>query len=228
MAGRVAGFAMTLLLLAALAAALRWTPLADVIEIGATLGTVREMAHAPGATAAILAIYVAAGVLAIPITVLVIATVIIVGGVPAALYAFVGTMLAAYVAHQLGQRLGRDTIRSFAASSLNVITSRLARKGVWAVAALRVMPVASFWRVNIVAGASHVRPVEFLLGTAAGITAPIGVTVLFIDRVHAAITDPGLLTFLMVVPLAVLLFASAAFARRAAVAPPGLAVNRTR
>jgi hypothetical protein len=32
--------------------------------------------------------------------------------------------------------------------------------------------------------------------------------VLFVDRVHAAIADPGLLTLLMVVPLAVLLSAA--------------------
>jgi uncharacterized membrane protein YdjX (TVP38/TMEM64 family) len=210
---------VTLLLLATLAAALRWTPLVRVIEIGATLSSVREMAHALGAAAAILAIYAVAGVVSFPITVLVIATAIIVGGVPAALYAFVGTMLAAYVAYELGRRLGRDTVRRFAASPLDAITSRLARKGVWAVAALRIMPVASFWRVNIVAGASHVRRGEFLLGTALGIAAPIAVTVLFIDRVHAAITDPGLLTFLMVVPLGVLLVASAGFARRSMITP---------
>lgn len=216
MAERIGGFVVTLLLLALFAAALRWTPLARVVEIGAALGTIREMAHAPGAAAAILAIYATAGVVGLPITVLVIATAIIVGGMPAALYAFLGTMLAAYIAYELGRRLGRDTIRRLAASPLDAITSRLARKGIWAIAALRVMPVTSFWRVNMVAGASHVRPVEFLVGTAAGVTLPIGVTVLFVDRVHAAIADPGLLSLLMVVPLAGLLFGSAALARRAA------------
>jgi uncharacterized membrane protein YdjX (TVP38/TMEM64 family) len=174
------------------------------------------MLDAPGVSVVILAIYGAAGMLAFPITVLVIATVIIIGGAPAALYAFLGTMLAAYVAYALGRTLGRDTIRRFAASPLNAISSRLARRGVWAIAALRIMPVASFWRVNIVAGASQVRPAEFLLGTAAGIALPIAVTVLFIDRVHAAIAEPGLLTFVMAAPLAVLLWVSAAFARRAA------------
>jgi uncharacterized membrane protein YdjX (TVP38/TMEM64 family) len=84
------------------------------------------------------------------------------------------------------------------------------------VAALRVVPAASFWQLNIVAGASHLPPAEFLLGTAAGIVLPIGVTVLFIDRAHAAIADPSLLTLLMLVPLAVLLPAGAALARRVA------------
>jgi len=216
LAERIGGFAVTLVLLTLLAGALRWTPLARVVEIGAALGTIRDMTHAPGAGAAILAIFAAAGVVGIPITVLVIASAIIIGGVPAALYGFVGTMLAAYVAYELGRRLGRDTIRRLAASPLDTITSRLARKGMWAIAALRIMPLTSFWRVNLVAGASHVRPAEFLLGTAAGVALPIGVTVLFVDRVHAAIADPGLLTLLMVVPLAVLLFGSAAVARRVA------------
>jgi phospholipase D1/2 len=217
MAGRITGFALTLLLLAALAAALRWTPLARVIEIGATLHTVREMAHAPGAAAVILATYAGAAVIAFPISIVVIGTVIVVGGVPSAFYGFVGSMLAACVTYGLGRLLGRDTIRRFAGSPLNAITDRLARmSGWWSVAALRILPVASFWRINIVAGASHLRPAEFLFGTAAGIALPIGVTVLFVDRAHAAITDPSLLTLLMLVPLAVLLLASAALARRAA------------
>jgi phosphatidylserine/phosphatidylglycerophosphate/cardiolipin synthase-like enzyme/uncharacterized membrane protein YdjX (TVP38/TMEM64 family) len=215
MAGRVTGFAVTLLLLAALAAALRWTPVARVVEVGATLHTVREMAHAPGAAAVILGTYAAAGVVALPISILVIATAVIVGGVPAALYAFVGSMFAAFVTYGLGRGLGRDTIRRFVGSPLNAITDRLVgRSGVWSVAALRVVPAASFWQLNIVAGASHLPPAEFLLGTAAGIVLPIGVTVLFIDRAHAAIADPSLLTLLMLVPLAVLLPAGAALARR--------------
>jgi len=217
MAGRVTGFAVTLLLLAALAAALRWTPVARVVEVGATLHTVREMAHAPGAAAVILGTYAAAGVVALPISIPVIATAVIVGGVPAALYAFVGSMLAAFVTYGLGRGLGRDTIRRFVGSPLNAITDRLVgRSGVWSVAALRVVPAASFWQLNIVAGASHLPPAEFLLGTAAGIVLPIGVTVLFIDRAHAAIADPSLLTLLMLVPLAVLLPAGAALARRVA------------
>jgi phospholipase D1/2 len=213
-AERIAGFVATLLLLAVLAAALDWTPLSDVVGVGETVTTAREMAREPGATVVVLAIYAAAGLLPFPITVLVIATAIVFGLWPAILYAFVGTLLNALVSYELGRWLGRDTIRRFAGSPLNRITCRLARKGVWAIASLRVLPVASFWRVNIVAGASRLRQREFLLGTAIGVAPPIAVTVLFIDRAHAVITDPGLLTLIMAAPLAVLLIASAVFGSR--------------
>jgi phosphatidylserine/phosphatidylglycerophosphate/cardiolipin synthase-like enzyme/uncharacterized membrane protein YdjX (TVP38/TMEM64 family) len=210
----IVGFSAVLLLLAAFAAALHWTPLSGVVEIGGTLTNAREMARAPGATAVILAIYAAAGLLAFPITVLVVATGIVFGPWPAMLYAFVGTLLNAFVSYALGRWLGRDTIRRFAGSPLNRITDRLARRGLWAIASLRVLPVASFWRVNIVAGASRLRLREFLLGTAIGVAPVIALTVLFVDRSHALITDPGLLTLAMAAPVAALLAASAVFAWR--------------
>lgn len=213
-AGRIVGFTGTLLLLAGFAAALQWTPLSGVVGIGESVRTLREMAHASGATAIVLAIYAAGGLLPLPITVLVIATGIVFGAWPAILYAFVGTLLNAFVSYQCGRWLGRDTIRHFAGSPLNTITARLARKGVWAIASLRVLPVASFWRVNIVAGASRVRQREFMLGTAIGAAPAIVVTVLFIDAFRALIRDPDLLTLAMTVPLAALLMTSAVFASR--------------
>jgi phosphatidylserine/phosphatidylglycerophosphate/cardiolipin synthase-like enzyme/uncharacterized membrane protein YdjX (TVP38/TMEM64 family) len=213
-AERVVGFVVTLLLLAAFAAALHWTRLSDVIAIGETVKTVRAIARAPGATAVILALYAVAGVLPFPITVLVIATTIVFGPWPALLYALVGTLLNAFVSYELGRWLGRDTVRRFAGSPLNKITYRLARRGIWAIASLRMLPVASFWRVNVVAGASRLSRREFLLGTAIGVAPPIAVTILFIDRAHAMITDPGLLTLATAAPLAAALIASAVFASR--------------
>jgi hypothetical protein len=108
---------------------------------------------------AVLAIYAAAGVVGIPDYVLVIASAIIIGGVPAALLRFRRhhARRVRCVTSSVADSAGTP-YRRLAASPLDTITSRLARKGMWAIARLRHHALTSFWRVNLVAGASHVRP----------------------------------------------------------------------
>ena len=74
-------------------------------------------------------------------------------------------------------------MRRLAGSRLNRITRRLAKKGVMAIAVVRLLPIAPFSVVNAVAGASHIRLRDFMLGTALGMAPGIIVTVIFVDRV---------------------------------------------
>jgi phospholipase D1/2 len=103
---------------------------------------------------------------------------------------------------------------------LNRITRRLARKGLVAIAVIRLLPIAPFSVVNAVAGASHIRLREFLLGTALGMFPGIVATVVFVDRVTAVITDPGLPTFLMLAGFVALIVAIALFVHRRLVRTP--------
>ena len=86
-------------------------------------------------------------------------------------------------------------VRRLAGHKLNRITRRLARRGIFAVTLIRLLPVASFPKTNLVAGASYIRWRNFWLGTVLGIAPRIALTVVFVDRVRAAIASPGLDTF---------------------------------
>jgi uncharacterized membrane protein YdjX (TVP38/TMEM64 family) len=55
---------------------------------------------------------------------------------------------------------------------------------------VRILPVAPFTLVNMVAGASHLRPRDFLIGTALGMLPGIVAVVLFSDRLAAAVFEP--------------------------------------
>ena len=83
-----------------------------------------------------------------------------------------------------------------------------------AIAVIRLLPVAPFSVVNAVAGASHVRMRDFMLGTLIGMLPGIAATVVFVDRVTKAVLDPGLDTFLMLIGFAALLVAIALFIHR--------------
>jgi phospholipase D1/2 len=62
------------------------------------------------------------------------------------------------------------------------MAARLARKGVWSVAALHLLPIAGYSTVNAVAGASRVRFAELTLGTALGMIHRILLTLTFVER----------------------------------------------
>jgi uncharacterized membrane protein YdjX (TVP38/TMEM64 family) len=97
---------------------------------------------------------------------------------------------------------------------LNRITRRLARKGTMAIAIVRLLPIAPFSVVNAVAGASHIRPREFLLGTALGMLPGIVAIVVFVDRVTAAVTDPRPYNYLLLIGFAAVVVAVAVSVHR--------------
>jgi phospholipase D1/2 len=210
-AGRVARFAAVLLVLAAVAAAWRWTPLRDWISLDSLVRMSRDIADSPLAAFVVLAVYVMGGLLVLPITVLVILTAVVFGPFLGGVYALGGALLSAAATYRVGRRLGRDTVRRLAGSRLNPITHRLAKKGIFAIAVARLLPIAPFSIVNAVAGASRVPLSEFLLGTAIGMAPGIALTVVFVDRVSAAITRPGPATFTALAAVTALLVGGAAF-----------------
>ena len=195
MANRVARLTGGLILLGVMAAAWRWTPLHDWLALDTLLHTAHNSAASPLAALAMLAAFAAGGLLAAPLTLLIVVTGLVFDWLPAALYAACGAVLHASVSYTAGRLLGRDAVRRLAGSRLNAITRRLAGHGMLNVAAMRLVPIASYSKTSLVSGASHVKWRDFVLGTALGILPVIGLVLLFMNRVAAAVTDPGWVTY---------------------------------
>ena len=182
---------VALLAVAALAIAWRWGPLADWLT-GAKL---RELAAALQASAWswlwVLGAYLAASLLAMPITLLIIATAIVFGPWTTIGYALAGSLLGAALTFGLGRLLGHRAVLQLSGGRLSKISRRLAAGGVPAVVALRLLPVAPFGVVNLVAGASHLRFMDFLAGTALGMAPGVVAIAVFYDRLSAALRNPS-------------------------------------
>ena len=78
------------------------------------------------------------------------------GAWPGVAYAAVGTMAAAAANYGIGRWLGRDAVRRLAGARANRLSEHIGRRGVLAMAVLRLLPIAPFTVVNLVAGASHI------------------------------------------------------------------------
>jgi uncharacterized membrane protein YdjX (TVP38/TMEM64 family) len=204
---RLVGVALVVIVLVAAGVAGRhpalqpWLEPARLIELGASL---REDPLAP--LFAILA-FVAGGLVLFPVMVLVGITAIVFGPVPGIAYAMIGATVSGAMTFAIGRHLSRDTVRRLAGRRLNDLSRRLGERGLLAVIFVRVVPVGPFSIVNIVAGASHIRWRDFLLGTVIGLAPGVTAASIFVDRVAAAIVEPGFGTFALLAAVGAALIA---------------------
>lgn len=190
MTTRVALLALVLLALAALAFAWRSTSLHQLVPLHEYIAGARSIP-----VAGVLAIYVLAGLLPIPISLVIVATVVVFGPLRGGGYALVGTIASAVLVYGLGRALGRQRVRQIAGRRLNRITRRFARGGMPAVAVLRLVPVAPFSLVSAVAGASFIPFRRFFWGTALGMALLIALIASFYNAVQAVLAQPGPVTY---------------------------------
>jgi phosphatidylserine/phosphatidylglycerophosphate/cardiolipin synthase-like enzyme/uncharacterized membrane protein YdjX (TVP38/TMEM64 family) len=199
---RVIGLGLVVAALALLALAWRFTPLHDWLSLDrlvAAGAALEEHAYAP---LLVPLAYVVGGLVVFPLMLLIAGTAIVFGPGLGTLYALGGALISASVVFAIGRRLGRDTVRRLAGRRLNELSRRLARRGLIAIVFVRLVPVAPFSIVNLVAGATHIGWRDFLLGTLIGLVPGTLLISLFVDRAAAAIRHPGPATFALLTAIA--------------------------
>lgn len=82
---------------------------------------------------------------------------------------FTGVLANAAVTYAVGAWLVRGTLLAAFGRKLAKVSDALARRGVVAVAVIRMIPVAPFSLVNLAAGSMGVRFRDYMLGTALGV-----------------------------------------------------------
>jgi phospholipase D1/2 len=188
---RVAVWVTALLALAAMAATWRWTPLSEYLDVDRLLLAIGAFSQLPAAPLLATGGMVIAGLAMFPITLLIIVTVLAFGPFTGFVCAFTGALSCALIGYGLGASLGRNTVRHIAGNRLNRISKRLAKQGLLAIVLTRIVPIAPFTIINLVAGASHIRLKDFALGTAIGMGPGIAATTLFTDRIRAMLEEPS-------------------------------------
>jgi uncharacterized membrane protein YdjX (TVP38/TMEM64 family) len=189
----------------ALAVAWRTTPLrawSDPDRLAAAAAGVADTWWGPVIS---LALFVVGSFLLVPFTLLVVHAGLLYGPGLGFATALAGGLLSGAASFGLGRAVGRDLVRRLGGRWLNRVSRRLSRRGVLAVVALRLVPVAPFAVVNMVAGASHVRLRDFMIGSLLGLIPGVAALTLLGDRLAAAVRQPtvGSVAVLAAVGLAV-------------------------
>ena len=188
--GPLIKIAAAALLLLALTLAWHYTPLAELAEPDMVRRSLASFARNPWAPLVVILTFVAGGFVAFPVTVLIVATAAAFGPWPGLAYAACGVLVSASLTYAIGARLGKETLRNVLGPRLNRIRRRIARQGIIAVATVRLVPLAPFTVVNLVAGASAIRPIDYLAGTALGMLPGLVVLSVLGHQIMRIITDP--------------------------------------
>jgi phosphatidylserine/phosphatidylglycerophosphate/cardiolipin synthase-like enzyme/uncharacterized membrane protein YdjX (TVP38/TMEM64 family) len=202
------GVTLTILAaIAALAAAWHWSPLRKWVNVETLAGLAVDFAQFPAAPLLALGVFVAGGLVAFPLTVLIMVCILIFGPWLGFLYSMLGALLSASTTYAIGHFAGRDVVRRLAGKKLGELNRRLARRGLVTVILVRLLPVAPFSIVNLVAGASRLRFRDFVIGSAIGLLPGMVGISLFADRLAATIQKPDIATFAMLAAVVAALIA---------------------
>ena len=122
----------------------------------------------------------------------------------------VGCELAALATYLPGRLVSRETVRRIAGAKLNPIARFIQRRGLLAVTAIRLVPIAPFPVVNFVMGALRVRVRHLVGGTFFGMLPGMLTTTVLSDQLAAWLEQPARFS-LWIVAGAIAFFAIVAF-----------------
>ncbi|HSE39768.1 MAG TPA: VTT domain-containing protein [Acidobacteriota bacterium] len=204
-----------LALIILLTASWYWTPLRNLVDPKFLAERAAAAKDFPHSVLVVTASYLLGSLILFPITILMLATIFLYGPVWGFGYSLFGSVLAAAFTYVIGRKLARNRVRQLAGNKLNRISKLIAKKGLLTIVIARMLPIAPFSIVNVVAGASHIRFLDFILGTAIGmLPGLIGMT-LFGNSLKSAVRDPDPISILILIfVIGSLLFLAAMIKKR--------------
>jgi phospholipase D1/2 len=190
--------ALAALGIAALAAAWRWTPLAELATAENILAWTRAVRSTWWAPLVLIAAYTAGAFLLFPRPVLTLVSVMTFGVRLGLVYATAGVMLAALVTYCAGRLMKRETLRRIAGDRVDAAAKPIKRHGVLAMFAANMMPTPPFAVQNMIAGAIRIPLWEYLLGTFLALIPAILAWTVFGDQITNALDDASKVNYWLI------------------------------
>lgn len=169
----------------------RLSPLAEIGDLDGALDWAREWRSSTYAPLYMVAAFIVGGLVAVPVTLLVAVTGILFGAALGFPVAMIGALLSASVVYLLGDWLGGDIVRRLMGRRVGAISQAFGRRGILTIALVRQVPIAPFSLVNLVAGATHIRYIDFVLGTFVGLAPGFLAITLFGTTIENTLRDPS-------------------------------------
>jgi uncharacterized membrane protein YdjX (TVP38/TMEM64 family) len=163
-------------------------------EVSSWLETSR---HHPWAPVVVVAVFVASGFVAAPLSAIMVPTILVFGPLYGSLWTLIGASASGALFFLLGAR-GAHLVERLAPRP--VVADRLKRfldtNGVLAVATARLIPIAPYPIVNLALGASRLRLIDFLFGNALGLLPWVILYAATGAQVRTLLSDPSPTTVL--------------------------------
>lgn len=167
-----------LAVIVAIVLAWQYTPLSELADMDVVRQWFEALRRSAWAPVLVPAVYALASLVAFPVTVLIAVTGIIFGPLWGFVYSLAGCLAGGALTFFVGVWFGRVMLIDRLGARVPRVMRFLRKRGVVTVALIRMVPVAPFSVVNVVAGAARVRFRDFMLGTALGMVPGIAVMTL--------------------------------------------------
>jgi uncharacterized membrane protein YdjX (TVP38/TMEM64 family) len=177
--------------MAALLAIWYATPVSDLADVQTLEPYFERIAASGWAPLVIPLIFLVASLAFFPVTILIALTGMTLGPFLGLLCAGIGCLGGALLSFWVGTLLGERGLRPIMGRKLTRLSTSLADKGILSVAGIRLLPVAPFTVINLIAGASHIRVVDFVVGTIFGMAPGIILMTALGDRLREVWRNPS-------------------------------------
>jgi uncharacterized membrane protein YdjX (TVP38/TMEM64 family) len=196
---------ITVAALAVLAALWRFTPLAQYATAERVIGLAERFSGLWWAPPLLIAAYTPACLTLFPRPLITLFAIVSFGAYVGSAYAMAGILVAAAATYWMGTWLPPATVRRLAGSKLDSIGEILRERGLLAVTALRLVPLAPFAVEGLVAGAIRIKVWHFLLGTFFGTLPGTFTTTVFGQQISAGLRDPQRINYWIIAGVVLLL-----------------------
>jgi uncharacterized membrane protein YdjX (TVP38/TMEM64 family) len=197
------------------AALVAWTSSASVRqpELQAFQRFLGDTPHQPASLWIGAAVFLAAGLVLVPLELLAIAAGVVFGGMRGGLVALIGSFAAAIAGYLAGRVIGPAGARQWMSRRSYRSGRQLGPRGVTGVVLLRLSSVASAWSVHLLCGAARMPLAAYLVGTAIGLAPAIAALSGLGALLRRTLLEPSIWNGLMSIGAALLLLAFAAALR---------------
>ncbi len=181
--------------------ALIWgfTPISRLANPEAVAAAMTVVSASPWQFAIVLGCFLGAGLVVFPMLLLIIACAAVFGPVLGFVYSSAGLLASAALNYAIGAWLGREVLLNALGRRFDSTRSALMRRGLVTTAVVRAIPMSPFALVSVVAGASDIRFLDYLTGTAIGIMVPVILLTVATEQTSRLLTEPSAVQFAMLV-----------------------------
>jgi uncharacterized membrane protein YdjX (TVP38/TMEM64 family) len=182
--------------------ALVWgfTPISRLANPEAVAAAMAVISASPWRFAIVLGCFLGAGLVVFPMLLLIIACAAVFGPGFGFVYSSTGMLASAALNYAIGTWLGRELLPNVLGDRrFDSMRSALMRRGLITTAVVRAIPGSPFALVSVVAGASAIRFLDYLIGTAIGIMVPVVLLTVATEQTSRLLTEPSAIQFALLV-----------------------------
>jgi uncharacterized membrane protein YdjX (TVP38/TMEM64 family) len=110
-------------------------------------------------------------------------------------YSSAGLLASAALDYAIGMWLGREVLLNALGRRFESTRSALRRRGLTTTAVVRAIPGSPFQLVSLAAGASDIRFLDYLIGTAIGIMVPVILLTVATEQTSRLLAEPSAIQF---------------------------------